>query len=238
MYKGKMQKELLKRGYCSFQKVLRILAESAGKPALSLLSSRWRRGDLPLEHSRILSRHRWERVLVARVGWRRGAQVDRQGGRLVGLGLAEGDAVVVDALSGRGPVDGAVVATSGIGLVARRVGVPAGGGRRHGLIRTILVRQGIDVLRLAAVGSQVGIGGHPLGALARWALAVASSLAVVTAGAGARGIVAAAVVVVLVFVVAVPLRGRSRSSILATLASEGGRTAAVVALLGESRLVG
>lgn len=65
-------------------------------------------------------------------------QVHRQGRSLVRLGLVEVDIELVRALirvlSWRGPMDGAVIAASRIGLIARRIGIAAGGCRCHGLV--------------------------------------------------------------------------------------------------------
>lgn len=65
-------------------------------------------------------------------------QVHRQGRSLVRLGLVEIDIILVRALvcalSWGGPMNGAVIAASRIGLIARRIGIAAGGCRCHGLI--------------------------------------------------------------------------------------------------------
>lgn len=65
-------------------------------------------------------------------------QVHRQGRSLVGLGRVEVDIKIVRALvcalGWRGPMNGAVIAASRIGLIARRIGIAAGGCRCHGLV--------------------------------------------------------------------------------------------------------
>lgn len=71
---------------------------------------------------------------------------------LVRLGLAEADTVVVHRLaplSRRVSLDGAVIAARRVGVVSRLVGVAACRSRRNSLVRSILMRQRIDVLRLA-----------------------------------------------------------------------------------------
>lgn len=221
-------------GVFDFPEDLGIFAKPARKPALSLLSSRRRCRDLSLKHRSLLSRDRWERILVARGWWTRhftvprGVEVHCQGRSLVGLGLAKGDAIVVHLLGRRGSMNRAVITASRVGLVACGVGVSTGGRRRHCLIRAILVRQRIDVL-LSAVVSEVWFGSHP------WLSRRASPIA---ARACTRSIVAAiGAAIMLVVVVAVPRRDWWWSSVVAVLSSKRGRTATVVAILRKSWLI-
>lgn len=104
----------------------------------------------------------------------------------VRLRLAEPDAVVIGrlALSRSGPVvDGAIVTTGRVCLIA--IGVRVAAGRRHCLIGPVFVRHGIDVLFLA-IGLGLLVGMHPLAAIARQWPPV--SIVVAAAAAAAVGL--------------------------------------------------
>jgi len=148
-----------------------------------------------------------------------------EGRWLVRLPLGETDTVVVDGmgLGGRGSLDGTVVATSGVGMIASMLcRSSASGCRRDSFVREVLVRERIDVLVATTIAIHVRVGLCP-----GYSLTVGNVAIVVSSTA------AAAVVVRVIIALAVGCNLE-----LTALGPEGTGASAIIAVMGLSRSAG